>query len=182
MVRDLEQKCGFPHHPSSCTSCRPAPSPNRQRTCRCSYPGCSHIPANTRQAPRNTRPRLEDITLGAFISMQTIVDCTRASKHQITVKSRVKDPFTYKTTPLFQPQNQYEAIFLHFQKICLCTQILGFSESKSGKFCFKMMFSKYFFLSQGFFISNFSLKVINVPFSGNYFLFCPNLNSILMIS
>ncbi len=59
------------------------------------------------------------------------------------------------TTTPFQPQNQYKAILLHLQKICSYIQ-LGFFELKSRKFCFKIIFSKYFLLSQGFLFNFFS--------------------------
>ncbi len=37
---------------------------------------------------------------------------------QNTVKSRVLDPFAYKTTPLFSATKSVQSNFLHFQEIC----------------------------------------------------------------
>ncbi len=42
-------------------------------------------------------------------------------------------------------------------------------------------FQIFFSYPKVFFVSNFSPKVINIPFSSNSFPFCPHLNSILMI-
>ncbi len=51
--------------------------------------------------------------------------CTREIEDSPSaVKSRAFDPFAYKTTPLFQPQN-HTSHFLHFQEYYSYVQILG---------------------------------------------------------
>ncbi len=121
---------------------------------------------------------------------QEVLDMFPSTVHtqpdRTTVKSRVLDPFTYKTTPrpsrkrpplFFQPQNQYKALFLHFQENYFHLQILSLSESKPRPLLLKLLSLNVFF---SMIVTILILKAINMYFSGKYFLF-PYFNSTFML-